>query len=386
MGAGHFTTVFDIAVSGYKDWQFPAFGLIFVVVGAIIFFVPAIIKRMDWPFLDFPSTSFVLFRYAFLGFALLWTAGAFLTTYGVYSRHHDLAARKACTVVEGQVTGFVAMPYSGHGDESFSVSGVQFHYSDFGVSDAFNNTSSHGGPLDKNAYVRICYDPSDNAILELEIRDFKGAPRDYSRGDDLFSDTDGNPQEEPPNLLGAKAAGQFGWQWLADLWVVLYFADVLAVVVMFVPYLRTFWRMKTLPFDGPALPRWLEPGQKTKLRNSLVYWDIDGSAVWLRARGFNFFRVAGAIAKLNVNETSRAIANAEIRYSSGLVLVLVLFFVTAFLMFSTAVPGNSSGPAIAIGVFFVMFLVSAFIRRKRLISRMEMLVQDALEELGRSRV
>src|SRR6185312_4974258 len=41
---------------------------------------------------------------------------------------------------------------------------------------------------------------------------------------------------------------------LADLWVVLYFADILAVIVMFVPYLRTFWRMKTIPLGGPALP------------------------------------------------------------------------------------------------------------------------------------
>jgi len=362
MGAGHFTTVFDIAMSGYKDWQFPAFGLIFVFIGAVIFFVPTIIKRMDWPFLDFPSTSFVLFRYAFLGFALLWTSGAFVTTYGIYSRHRDLAARNACTIVEGQVTDFVAMPYSGHADESFSVSGVRFRYSDYGVSDAFNNTSSHGGPLDKNAYVRICYDPSDNAILKLEIRDFKGSPRDYSRGDNLFSNTDDNAQEEPRNPLSAKAGGQFGWLWLADLWVVLYFADILAVIVMFVPYLRTFWRMKTIPLDGPALPRWLEPRQKTKLRNSLIYWDMDGSAVWLRPRGFNFFRAAGAIVKLNVNEAGRSIANAEIRYSSGLVLVLILFFVTAYLMFSMVALGNSLGPAIALGVFLMMFLVSTFIR------------------------
>ncbi len=53
----------------------------------------------------------------------------------------------ACTVVEGRITNFVPMPYEGHADENFAVSGVQFSYSDYGVSDAFNNTSSHGGPI-----------------------------------------------------------------------------------------------------------------------------------------------------------------------------------------------------------------------------------------------
>jgi len=59
------------------------------------------------------------------------------------------------------------MPYTGHADESFNVAGVHFRYSDFGATDAFNNTASHGGPITKDSYVRICYDPSGNAILRL---------------------------------------------------------------------------------------------------------------------------------------------------------------------------------------------------------------------------
>ena len=72
------------------------------------------------------------------------------------------------------------MPYAGHASESFSVSGVDFRYSDFNVTDAFNNAASHGGPINANSYVRICYDPQDNAILRLEIRGFEGEVKDYA--------------------------------------------------------------------------------------------------------------------------------------------------------------------------------------------------------------
>ncbi|MBX9769509.1 MAG: hypothetical protein K2X47_19690 [Bdellovibrionales bacterium] len=54
--------------------------------------------------------------------------------------------------------------------ESFMVSGVRFQYSDYVVTDGFNQTASHGGPISKGAYVRICYDPKGNHILRLEIR------------------------------------------------------------------------------------------------------------------------------------------------------------------------------------------------------------------------
>ena len=164
MGEDHFVKVFDIAVSGFKDWQFPAFGLAFVAIGAAIFFAPALIRRLGIPYLNFPSKAQTIFRYGFLGFATLWTVGAFSATYIAYSRHRDLVERNACSVVEGPVTNFVPMPYQGHANESFSVAGVQFKYSDYAISDAFNHTASHGGPINKDSYVRICYDPSDNAV------------------------------------------------------------------------------------------------------------------------------------------------------------------------------------------------------------------------------
>lgn len=165
MSSDHFVKVFDVLESGFKDWHFSAFGLIFVLIGGLgLVFSP---ERRGF------------FRYGILGFAILWTTTSFLATYAPYLRHKELAQENRCSVVEGPVEHFIPMPSGGHAQESLSVFGVPFNYSDFGPTDAFNNAASHGGPIKSDSYVRICYDPSENAILRLEIRDFKGRLKDY---------------------------------------------------------------------------------------------------------------------------------------------------------------------------------------------------------------
>jgi len=159
----NFVKVFAILDSGFKDWGFAAFGMIFVAFGMIIVAYP------NAPGIRHPFKS-TFSRYCFLICAILWTSVVFLTLYFEHQRHVTLAQNR-CRIVEGPVENFVPMPHGGHAEESFSVAGVPFKYSDFIVTDAFNNTSSHGGPIRSDLHVRICYDPSENAILRLEIRD-----------------------------------------------------------------------------------------------------------------------------------------------------------------------------------------------------------------------
>jgi len=153
MPTDHFVTVFDVLQSGFKDWQFSAFGLIFVAIGTAFFLSPRIIGAIGIPYLNVPSLGRKFFRYSFLGFAILWTATSFIFTYSAYHRHKTLAQDDRCLVVEGPVENFVPMPHAGHADESFTVGGVRFAYSDYGVSDGFNNTSSHGG---RSTRTRMC--------------------------------------------------------------------------------------------------------------------------------------------------------------------------------------------------------------------------------------
>jgi len=71
-------------------------------------------------------------------------------------------------VIEGPVTEFVPMPYSGHKRESFNVARKKFSYSNFAITSAFNNTQSHGGPISEGLYVRVTH--IGDAIVKLEIR------------------------------------------------------------------------------------------------------------------------------------------------------------------------------------------------------------------------
>jgi hypothetical protein len=159
----HYQTVFDIAAAGYKSWTFPAFGLIFIAIGAVL-----VASRKNppgvWSKRPRASNAFAFF---FLGFAVLWTATSFLSTYGEYSSLSKADVASGRKVVEGAVTDFKPMPATGHAMERFCVSGACFEYSDYVVTGGFNNTSSHGGPIHEGLRVRVTY--VDNAIVKLEI-------------------------------------------------------------------------------------------------------------------------------------------------------------------------------------------------------------------------
>ena len=85
----------------------------------------------------------------------------------MYARARAAYVQGQYSTVEGTVTNFHPMPYSGHQNETFSVDGMQFSYSDYVLIPCFNNTSSHGGPIHEGLRVRIAY--SGNCILKLEV-------------------------------------------------------------------------------------------------------------------------------------------------------------------------------------------------------------------------
>jgi hypothetical protein len=159
-----FKTIFDASEQGYTTGWFAAYGLIFVAAGVLLVWRPAFVQPLLPAGLR--SGERPIFVWLFLLFASLWTAGSFLVT---YSRHQaavsDLRAGRY-SVVEGPVTDFVPMPFTGHALESFTVNGRRFSYSDFVVTSGFHNTASHGGPIREGLYVRISY--SGNLILRLE--------------------------------------------------------------------------------------------------------------------------------------------------------------------------------------------------------------------------
>ena len=158
-----YRTVFDIATAGYKSWDFPAFGLLFITIGAIL-----VANRTSLPgwWGRSPRASNV-FAFFFLSFALLWTLITFVSTYGQYSSLTKSVSNGGARIVEGVVTNFKPMPVTGHAMEKFCVSDACFEYSDYVIVGGFNNTASHGGPIREGLSVRVTY--VGNSILKLEV-------------------------------------------------------------------------------------------------------------------------------------------------------------------------------------------------------------------------
>jgi hypothetical protein len=158
-----YTTVFDVTRTGYRQWSFAAFGLIFVAVGVAL---PMLMRIGIFP--KQPAWMQKWFPRVFLAFAVFWTTTCFISTFIDYRRAVSAIRNNRAHMVEGVVRDFKPMPYTGHAMESFVVQGVRFEYSDYVITAGFNNTSSHGGPIREGLPVKIWYLGSE--ILRLDIK------------------------------------------------------------------------------------------------------------------------------------------------------------------------------------------------------------------------
>jgi hypothetical protein len=157
-----YVTVFDAAAQPLRNWPFPAFGLIFVMIGIVLVFKPA------WVPFGHRWLRQGLFPWLYLLFAIAWTISSGLAV-GLDSYRAVQALRSGSySVVQGEVENFTPMPIEGHADEQFDVGGVHFAYSDFEVTAGFNNSASHGGPIRPGLPVRIAY--RGNEILRLQVK------------------------------------------------------------------------------------------------------------------------------------------------------------------------------------------------------------------------
>ncbi|MCE9588880.1 MAG: hypothetical protein K8R57_11280 [Verrucomicrobia bacterium] len=153
--------VYDLIENGSSEWIFPAIGITFIAFG-IVFIV-----FRGWLY---PSALQSL-TFAFVGFGILWTILALFFTTFSHNKLSKALRENRCLITEGVVTEFNPMPLSGHGYESFIVSGNKFQYSDYIISPGFRKTQAHGGTVRKGVYVRVYYVGNDIARLEI------GSPR-----------------------------------------------------------------------------------------------------------------------------------------------------------------------------------------------------------------
>jgi hypothetical protein len=152
-----YTVIYDVTQAGYRQWWFPAIGVAFITVGALLFRY-----RRSLP----KGPAFV--PYFFLGFSILWTLITFVPTYTDYRRLSSALRDSRCDLVEGVLTNLRRMPSTGpQKAESFTVGNQYFEYSDYVVTAGYNQMQSHGGILRESDRVRIYYYHKDIARLEI---------------------------------------------------------------------------------------------------------------------------------------------------------------------------------------------------------------------------
>ena len=151
---------FNILDNFPKSIPYAFWGLIFIVVG-----IKLIISKLN----SKPNSSrhSIAYLSIFTGIAIVYTIISSYTIIGEYFKLRNIMLNNEYSVVEGKVTDFLPMPPEGHQKEYFIVNGVEFSYSDYEITAGFNNTKSHGGPIDLGKYVKIYY--YENHILRLWV-------------------------------------------------------------------------------------------------------------------------------------------------------------------------------------------------------------------------
>ena len=214
--------------------------------------------------------------------------------------------------------------------------------------------------------------------MRLQIRDFKGHDKDYAKADDMFptvADVKKARAQMPPKLIRIVRFG--------NLLFIFYLLDIFAQLALYLPYLRTFFRLSTTTLDPCRVSGVLEPDKKVKLCNTLAYWDKADRAIWLRPRGMNVLQVPLVVAKLNLDSLGDMIVSQEIRFSSGAPFILAVFLWAAYQMFSAAMPAGSGMPSAGqfVGMAAAFFIFFGFINLVIIRCRMAKLAQEALAEI-----
>jgi hypothetical protein len=101
------------------------------------------------------------------GFVCLWTiTSVFGTSYDYISARHALASGHY-SIVQGPITDFKPVLPGRTGDETFTVQGKTFSYSEYERIAGFNRTKREGNQLDDGVKVRVTYAKDEISGLEV---------------------------------------------------------------------------------------------------------------------------------------------------------------------------------------------------------------------------
>ncbi len=150
---------YDLLESGSNSILFFWIGLSVLIVSVIVWLYFMIAGKSR----EYKVPIGILIIFSFLCTMIVWISSA-----SSYLDAKKILKKATFTEVSGVVENFDPMPYEGHKNESFSVKGIRFEYSDFEIGFGFNQSKSHGGPIDEGKYVRIQY--YKGRILRLWVK------------------------------------------------------------------------------------------------------------------------------------------------------------------------------------------------------------------------
>lgn len=364
-----FVKVFDLADSGFRSIGFASFGFIFIGIGLIMFFSPQLLKKLNFQKTQGETKYQKFFRFFFLAFALFWTGTALISTYGEYSSLRDAD----CKIVEGKVENFDPMPYSGHKDETYSVKGVTFSYSDYGVTNGFNHTASHGGPVNQDSFVRICYLPKGNTniITRLEVKGYKGPIEDYSSRFDLF--------DQFKHIEKDRKSGKFGKEMMSSdksmvvatnymfFIMPMFIADYILYVLFIIPFFNLFFKVRVIEHELLEIDNKYLDQEKHTFENLTVKYDGEG-VLWGRPYGIEIMNSPGSALKMYLSQDRTKIIRSEIRMSSLMFLTLFSFAIAGIEFFSvvmTNTPNYPEGMKYFPYVMFPMIVINFWMLKAR---------------------
>lgn len=161
--------------------------------------------------------------------------------------------------------------------------------------------------------------------------------------------------------------------------VLLYVLDLFGIQMLFLPYLRLFFRIGAASGLNHRLPITLEPDRKIELADSTIYWDKANHAIWLCPS--SLFRVHATVAKLTVDAIDHTIVGSEIRFSSGIMVSSILLLWVAYQWF-TGPAATPAVPPAGLIAFGALGILTVGVNMRILRARMQKLIDGATAELS----
>lgn len=157
----NFTLVYEISPTlNFLTFDF-LFPLVFALGGIFMYRNPSIAKGfIPIKYIKPMAISWVLV-------ALLVISGSVLTKMKKY-RLNNAYQSGQFNVVQGTVENFSNIKGKKHGEESFDVNGIHFHYASNRITGGFNVISDDSGPIKEGVLVRISH--IGRIIVKLEVQ------------------------------------------------------------------------------------------------------------------------------------------------------------------------------------------------------------------------